>query len=361
MYFKRISAILLSIILCLSFAACGGKQNDGADPTVELPNSEFPAETPDETPSLPVQEMSVNPLTGLKTLEMGKENLRPVAVMINNIKKAQTVQTGVPKADIIYETEIEGGITRLMAVYKDISAAEKIGTIRSARVPYINLALGHDAVYVHCGIDPIYAEPYLPQSGITDFDLNKNPWGKYGFRESNGLSYEHTMYTSSAEINRGITERDIRSTTEKNTAWCDFIDPAAFTLPTGNAANKVTVKFSGAATSVFTYNSETKLYTKNSSDQPNRDYVTGESYDVTNVFVLATQIYNYPDGKHRKVELSGGKGYYCSGGAVEEIVWKKATAKSPVQFFTKTGSPLKVNAGKSYVCIHSGSMTPVFE
>lgn len=73
--------------------------------------------------------------------------------MINNISTAQPVQTGLNKADIIYETEVEGGITRLMAVFQDITTAEKIGTIRSARYPYVDLAMGHNAIFIHCGQD----------------------------------------------------------------------------------------------------------------------------------------------------------------------------------------------------------------
>ena len=69
------------------------------------------------TVSKPVEEKyAVNPLTGLKNLPKEKANARPVAVMINNISVAQRVQTGLNAADIIYETEVEGGITRLMAV-----------------------------------------------------------------------------------------------------------------------------------------------------------------------------------------------------------------------------------------------------
>ena len=80
--------------------------------------------------------------------------------MINNISVAQSVQTGLSKADIVYETEVEGGITRLLAVFQDITAAEKIGTIRSARYPYVDLAMGHNAIYVHCGQDGTYCEPH---------------------------------------------------------------------------------------------------------------------------------------------------------------------------------------------------------
>ncbi len=43
---------------------------------------------------------------------------RPVAVMVSNIKAALP-QYGIDEADIVYELPVEGGITRLMAIYAD--------------------------------------------------------------------------------------------------------------------------------------------------------------------------------------------------------------------------------------------------
>ncbi|MDP7421928.1 MAG: DUF3048 domain-containing protein, partial [bacterium] len=43
---------------------------------------------------------------------------RPISVMVENHAKARP-QTGLDKADIVYEVLVEGGITRFMAVYFD--------------------------------------------------------------------------------------------------------------------------------------------------------------------------------------------------------------------------------------------------
>jgi hypothetical protein len=114
-------------------------------------------------PETPVvkEKFSVNPLTGVKDLEIGKEKDRPVAVTINNISVAQPVQTGLGQADIVYETEVEGGITRLLALFQDVSKVKKLGTIRSARYVFIDLAMGHNAVYAHHGQDAYHAGPHL--------------------------------------------------------------------------------------------------------------------------------------------------------------------------------------------------------
>lgn len=58
---------------------------------------------------------------------------------------------GQSQADIIYECLAEGGITRMMGVYQSVEGVGMIGSVRSARPYYLELALGHDALYIHAG------------------------------------------------------------------------------------------------------------------------------------------------------------------------------------------------------------------
>ena len=145
-----------------------------------------------------------NPLTGVSGISEEKTKNRPVAIMINNISTAQPVQTGLSKADIIYETEVEGGITRLMAVFQDITTAEKIGAIRSARYPYVDLAMGHNAIYIHCGQDNKYGHPHhetleslsernckilrTDTDGTVAVTTDGNTYSVYTWSAENGLS-----------------------------------------------------------------------------------------------------------------------------------------------------------------------------
>ena len=59
----------------------------------------------------------INDLTGMP-MDEAKENNRPLAVMINNIDIAQPLM-GVSQSDVMYECLAEGGITRIMACFKD--------------------------------------------------------------------------------------------------------------------------------------------------------------------------------------------------------------------------------------------------
>jgi hypothetical protein len=75
---------------------------------------------------------------------------RPYAFMINNIIYAQP-QCGISGADIIYETLAEGGITRMMAIFTDLTDVGAIGSIRSIRSYYVDISLAYDAIPIHAG------------------------------------------------------------------------------------------------------------------------------------------------------------------------------------------------------------------
>ena len=72
--------------------------------------------------------------------------------MINNHKAARP-QSGLQEAYIVYEFMVEGGITRMMALYRD-NASAKIGSVRSSRHYYLDYVLENDAMYFHWGGSP---------------------------------------------------------------------------------------------------------------------------------------------------------------------------------------------------------------
>ena len=74
---------------------------------------------------------------------------RPYAVMINCHNSALP-QAGLDKAYIVYELMVEGGITRMMALFKDVDVA-KIGSSRSARIQFLDYVYENDAIYAHAG------------------------------------------------------------------------------------------------------------------------------------------------------------------------------------------------------------------
>lgn len=331
-------------LLLFCMAGCGGKTPDATNNGGSSQKASSSSLTEEK------ETKKLNPLTGVYDLDKGKQNDRPVAVMINNLSTAQKVQTGLTQADIIYETEVEGGITRLMALYQDISKVSQIGTVRSARYAYVDLALGHDAFYIHCGIDMTYCKPHL--NDIDSVWIEDNVCG--GKRVSNGLAREHTLYAVGEKVWDGLKKEGFNTKKGDTTLWQNFTSSKETVIPSGADANNVTVTFSNSYKTSFAFDNATKRYTVDTR----KDYKTGEAITVKNVFVLLTTITSYPDGYHKKVSLDNGMGYYISNGKAMPIYWSKGKDENPFTFTDEEGNILKVNAGNSWVCIANKNYTP---
>lgn len=340
---------ILAITICvLMLGLVGCKKTD------EKPQSSAPAN------SEPQVVTYVNNLTGEDSIT--DEEIyarRPVAIMVNNAWEgtegdAQKVQTGLTKADIVYETEVEGGITRLLAVYKDISKVEKVGTVRSARYAYIDLAMGHSAIYIHHGMDYTYAKPHLKDT--QTFSLGTSNGGVRIRNE--GVAQEHTLYGMGDKIWESLEKKyDTELNDVEN--WQKFAEGEVSYAE--NIANTVTVKFSSKYISSFKYDSASGKYVRYFRDIERKDYYTKESEYFKNVFVLKTDIRDYADGKHRYVDLSSGSGYYCVNGTYTPIKWAKGSSSNGFKFTLEDGTPLEVNKGNSWVCLHGSEFAPAFE
>lgn len=341
--YRKFLALIIAVLMVF-FVGCN-KQ----DVTSDVPQVSTPTE------SEPEIVYYTNPLTGVEELTSDKTQNRPVAIMVNNLSTAQKVQTGLTKADIVYETEVEGGITRLLAVYHDISEVEKIGTVRSARYAYIDLAMGHNAIYIHHGQDPTYAAPHLKDTQTLALSTNNA-----GYREKNGLASEHTLYGYGKKIWKHLTDNGYNTKLTKVTNWQNFADSETNITYT-NIANTVNVPFSNSYKSVFKYDATSGKYIRFFKTTERKDYFTNESEYFKNVFVLITNISDYSDGYHRKIDLSSGKGYYCVNGTYTPIKWSKGNSSSSLVFTNEDGTPLTVNQGNSWVCIMGKQFAPTFE
>ncbi len=291
-----------------------------------------------------------NPLTGTYDLAEEAVGKRPVAIMVNNIKVALP-QSGISEADIMYEMPVEGGITRLMAVFADYTKVPTTGSVRSARHNYLELALPLDAIYVHFGGSDI-AKIKIAEYGITD-DLdgltNMTP-----FKQDKAIAAskgkEHSYYTSGELLTKGITAKNIRTDLNNTDTVFQFAD--AYTAPEDAAdCSVIKVKFSGYVTAKFTYNAETDSYDKQQFGANHVDANTGETASVHNVFALYTNIYTMDKAGHQQIDLNSGTGYYCTGGKYQSITWSKAGITEPFVFKDASGNELSVSAGNSWICI----------
>ena len=361
---KKITILLVFALLLSIFAGCNMVAEDPSSSSLSFSEESSsiepaPSVTPEPTPEPSKDGFTdkvlekpavVNPLTGL-SIGSGDPSARPVAVMINNIKKALP-QYGLHDADIIYEIPAEGGITRLLAVFQDPSAVKVIGSVRSARAIFIDVAASYDAIYIHHGGSP-EAYQMISNGAVTNLDgmkLEGSMFYRDAWRRSN-LGYEHSSMTTGENIAKKLSsmkDKGTRMTCNANGTPFNFV--YSDRVPEGAEAVNFTVK-TGSYTSEYEYNEKYGVYVRTENGYSKDANGTGE-LNVRNVFVLQMNysvVAGDEKGRLKFSNIGSGKGYYISNGHAEEITWKWSSVNSRMQFLDANGGELAVNAGKSFI------------
>jgi len=346
---KRAFALLLAAVLALSLAGCKKEELEPEPDPEPEPIEELPVVPEEPEPYVPA---GTNPLTGLP-MEPEYEDLRPIAIMLNNLKAAQP-QLGISRADIIYEVPVEGGITRMLCLYQTIEDVNILGSVRSARPYFVELALGHDAIYVHAGgsqeaYSNLRSWKVDHMDGVRGGDDAKIFWRDADRRKNNG--YEHSLITSGEKILEYLAKGKI--TTVHDSGWRygqTFVEDG--TPAAGEAAEHIKVRFSNYKTGTFDYDASSKKYLVGQYGKEHMDGDTGEQVSAVNVLVLKTSTAVLDDVGRLRVQTTGeGKGTFFCGGKAVPIQWSRKDRNSPFAYTLENGSPLALGQGNSYVCI----------
>lgn len=292
---------------------------------------------------------------------------RAAAVVINNIQAALP-QYGISQADMIYELETEGGITRLLAIFSDLENVGSIGPVRSARTFFNNIALSHDAVLVHCGGSEFALNGQYADNGDTIANwahINEQYNGSYFFRDrdryNSGYAWEHTLFTKGQELLRALDAKGYDSTYEADGYDHGLLFGEASTQG-GAAANKITVTFRGKKTTTMTYDAQTGLYAASQYGQPMMDAGTNAQVQFRNVLVLYTDQWFVRDSYYARsfYELSGsGEGHFACDGQIIPITWHRDQLRGSFSYKLADGTPLTMGEGTTYVAVVAESKKPV--
>jgi len=354
---KLFSLMSLMLAIMMIFSACGETQETPTEPSDDPVVEQSTPPTEDELYAIS------NPLTGELT-DTDISNKRPYAFVVNNIRIA-TPQVGVSKADMIFECPVEGGITRMVAVYQDITDVGVIGSIRSARPYLIDIALSFDPVFVHAGgSDQAYAD--MNTKGVLHFDgVNGKTGQGIFYRDAERkakMGYEHSMMTDSSLIEDIIYPMDIRQTHEEGYEYAQSYKLEA--QPEGEKAESIVVSLTSSKTTSFSYNAETKKY---AISEYNKDYVdgaTGEQVETKNVLMLMTDVslISGDDKGRLNVRTTGeGTGYFACEGKYIPIKWSRENYSSQFVYTLEDGTPLTLGRGNTYVCVMKNGNDITFE
>ncbi len=278
-----------------------------------------PTDTPTVTPTTigPVNyPENINPLTGLPYPSEEAKNRRNLIVKVSNYTWVVRPQSGLSQADIVYEYEVEGGVTRFAAIYRS-QGTDHVGSIRSGRLLDLELVPMYQALLAYSGsndnikamilqgscIDPdtggrvlctndsgkdlIQADKWVYQALTPQFGDNCPPFCRY---PKPGLAFEHTLFGNTFQMWDLATKRNVNNGyVAKGFAFTDEPDDR------GKTANDIFIKWYGDQDARWQYDPNDHLYYRWNTGLPHIDANNGKQLTADNVIILQAYHKNRPD------------------------------------------------------------------
>lgn len=288
----------------------------------------------------------------IKIVDMDS-NDRPFAVMIdNNIGDGK--HAGLQDSYINYEIIVEGGLTRIMAIYKDKDVSA-IGPVRSSRHYFLDYALESDAIYVHYGWSP-YAEKDIKALNVNNINgmTDVSP-----FARDNEQKAPHNVYTTSQKIKTYLNSKNYSS---KSSNWkllnysVDKINLNEQFQNTNNTslleANNVSIVYSNNEYRSYNYDDVNKYYLRSMNGSAHLDGISAKQLNYKNIIIMKVENKTIDNEGRQDLTTTGtGDGYYITNGYAIPIKWLKESRISKTKYTYQDGTEVKVNDGNTFIQI----------
>ena len=300
----------------------------GADGPGPSPSTTAPTAAPTD----------VSPLTGLAVAPGGvPADRRAIAVKIDGFGGVPAVY-GVDRADLVVEELVEGGLTRMVAVFQSQEAA-RVGPVRSVRTsdfqilaglsrPVLVFSGGNPGTVAAAQLAPVLAFPPLHDDGV--------------FWRDRALKPPHNLFTSTAGVassvepgNAPVPQFDRRPRGLAESGW-----PAA----------GVSVEFSASTSVGFVWSEAEHRWTRSLDGKPQLDG-SGRALVADNVVVLGTTYGRSPFDSHspEAEPIGTGPAWVFADGRVQVGWWSRPTPGDRWQLRSLDGSPMYVSPGRTWV------------
>lgn len=319
-------------VLVTTLAACGGGSSSS---------------TTDETTTTIAGDIApgvLYPLTGLAVTDPIAAGRPALAVKIDNHPIARP-QTGLNKADIVFEENVEG-ITRFIAVFHS-EGSDPVGPIRSGRTQDIDLLSSYNKPLFAWSGGNANVTRAVNSSSLVNVGHSASK-GKGGYFRSQERKAPHNLYAQTKDLWSLAPEGSgpppvqftFRGDSDARPATSTPLDGAKVSM----TGLKVFWKWDAAAKNFvrFTENSRRQLEPHVSDD------VQVNSKNV--VVLYATYESSAADKKSpHAVTVGKGTGFVLTDGGLMEMKWERANAETPFTFTDNAGAVIRMTPGRTWI------------
>ncbi len=289
------------------------------------------------------------------SIKIFKGTERPIAFMIDNNKNAQP-QASINSAYMVYEIIVEGGETRLMALFKGVET-DSVGPIRSSRHYFLDYAMENDAIYTHLGMSP-KAEEDMQSFNINSINGQIYDTGKA--RTNSSLYWRvkhkkapHNAYTNIDSILEIAKDKGYKTTSEKESVLNYVSNEVNLASEDSVVANVITIPYTDSHKVKYEYDAKTKRYIRYSKNRKMTDEQTKENVTTKNIIITLAKNYDLKDkeekGRQDVVTVGELNGYYITNGKAIKIKCIKKDRKEQTKYVDLKGNEINVNDGNTWI------------
>ena len=339
------SALFLVTGLIGALGACGG--DDKPKPAA---SSASPTPTPSPTVA-PVVETC--PLTGLPPKPGQKVNRVALAVKIDNVGDSRP-QAGLDHADVVFEETVEGGLTRLMAMFQ-CDTANLVGPIRSARTSDGDiLRLLDGAVLAYSGSNNSVGASLAANSGAVLISWDHTP--QFFHTDPSRPAVHNVMGSTKTLLAEGISRNKKLDAPRRMFAY-------GKAKVGGTPISSAALTWSSSASASWHWNGKAWQRTQNGTP----DVLTsGHRVSADNVVIMSITVAN--TGLHDvlgnpspdDVVTGSGKVWVLRDGHVLRGTWSRPSRAAKMVLKDKKGRVLPLTPGNTWVELLTRPRTPSF-
>jgi hypothetical protein len=278
----------------------------------------------------------------------GREGLdgKILAVKIDDTVAARP-QIGLDKADIVYIEQVEGGLTRLVAIYSS-QIPQLIGPVRSARITDLEvLAQYGTVVFAYSGAQSKFL-PVIRAANLHDYGAQRQSPTIYT-RDPLRNSPTNMVLRADLLMEKVAEDEKVVSRSAPN-AWTFGDKPSG-----GSPISEVKVSWP-AATYEFRWSVEENGWTIFNNGVPNLS-ASGAPHSPTTLVIQKVQIVPSIYGDKfggvtpHSLTIGSGTGHILRDGEYFPATWSRTDAQSGTTWKALDGTPLNFARGQVWVAL----------
>ncbi|MDO9063032.1 MAG: DUF3048 domain-containing protein [Microbacterium sp.] len=326
MRLRRIG-VLVTGFTALAIAGCT------AAPTAPPPTSPGAAYVSAyEAPAVPVPA----PLSGV-AVKPGSLDHPSLAAKIDNHPDARP-QTGLERADIVFEELVEGGLTRYLAVWHSHIPAD-IGPVRSIRPMDPDIASPTAGLLAYSGGQPQFVAMIQATELVTATEGNPA-----FFRTTDNFA-PHNLHVRAKQF--VDANRDVAAPPPQHFAFSNRADDSS-SARFGKRTTRIDVSFSTFSNPSWSWHRRDAAWRRTQSGAADLD-ASGRQLAATNVIVMRVAIDNSYGDVPKTVLVGSGDAWIGTGGSVLPVHWSKDSRTAPIRFTDAEGATVRVAPGNTWI------------